>query len=342
MNNHIVFTCRNIMARLFAISTLILVPTALSFASDRDVNLTLNVSIQPDKHVRLRGTTNLPPGTKLMLSIEERMENGFFGQSSCFVSSNGTFESEAFGPKGGLHDGQYVADVTMPVARVQSAEVQHIIGKDGQNLSGPLVEKGSFGVSVSRHADFSLGENPAAVQAERKKDTDVATAALKKNVCVLLEQLLGFKDEPKFKKYGFAIGGPYSKWLESVEALRDATPTGQHPIPLLVRAAPGDLLMLGMNSLRGESDYTRQILPELMSTIDYEEYLEAKKNPKGETPTTFRIWRDSTGKFSIEAELVVKGETHLTLRKRNGKNVRVPISKLSAEDVEYVSGPTQK
>lgn len=91
-----------------------------------DTILTLNVTKQSDNLVRLSGKTNLPPGTKLMLSVSEKMENGFFGQSSCLVSRDGTFQSEAFGPDGGLNDGRYLAEVTMPVPSVQTAQIKRI------------------------------------------------------------------------------------------------------------------------------------------------------------------------------------------------------------------------
>lgn len=325
------------MTRYIAILAMLLIPTTYSFALDGDVTLTLNVTKQSDKRVRLDGRTNLPPGTKLTLSVSEKIENGVLGQSSSFVSNDGTFESEAFGPKAGLKDGRYVAEATMPIPALQSAEVKRVIGTEGENLSGPLVEKGRFGVTVSQQAEFAIGANADAAQAERKSEAEAATAALKKSVCELLEQLLKFKDEPKFKKFGFGIGGPYNKWLKSVEALRDSTPTGQHQIPLLVRTAPGDLLMMGMGYMRkGETDYTRQMLPELKKTIDFDAYLGAKRKPKTEAPSAFRTWRDSTGKFSVGATLVEKTKTHVVPRKRDGSTVTVPITTLSAADVEFV------
>jgi hypothetical protein len=45
-----------------------------------------------------------------MLSVQEKTEDGFLGQSSCFVSAKGEFDSEAFGPSGGLKDGRYLAE----------------------------------------------------------------------------------------------------------------------------------------------------------------------------------------------------------------------------------------
>ena len=332
------------MSRLLSALAFTLSLAGSAFALDGDVTLTLKVAKQKDNRVQLSGKTNLPPGTKVMLSVEEKMDNGFMGQSSCFIADDGTFESESFGPNGGLSHGRYVANATMPIPAVQPANVKRIIGDKGEKLTGPLVEKGTFGVTVSQTTAFSIGENADEAQAARKQEADAATAALKQKTCVLLQQLLKFKDDPKFKEYGFAIGGPYNKWLKSVESLRDSTPTGlRNPIPFVVRTAPGDLLILGMDYMqKGETDFTRQRLPELKKTIGYDDFLNPKAKSIAKTKTKkptseSRTWHDSTGKFSVDATLVATTETHVVLRKTDGKTVQVPITKLSAADVEFVN-----
>ena len=252
---------------------------------DGDVTIDVNVTELPDRRVRIHGTTNLPGNTNLMLSIEERMQGGFRGQSKCSVASDGSFHSEAFGPRGGLKDGLYVAEVVMPIPRVQPDNVRKVIGENGEKLSGPLVENGSFGVTVSAEKEFTIGGVQAAqAQQQRAKDAEEAITKLKLDVCVQLERLLKFKDKQDFKIYGFGKGGPYHKWLTDVEALRNSQPKGvTRPMPLALRAAPGDLIMLGMEYMQehGETDYTRQILPELQQTIGYADYL-ATKSQRGQ------------------------------------------------------------
>lgn len=247
---------------------------------DGDVTIDVNVTELPGRRIRLNGTTNLPTSTNLMLSVEERMQGGFRGQSKCSVASDGSFDSEAFGPHGGLKDGLYVAEVMMPIARVQPDNVKKVIGENGENLSGPLVENGSFGVTLSAKKEFTIGGAQAAqAQQQRAKDAEESITKLKSDVCVQLERLLAFKDKQDFKTYGFGKGGPYHKWLTDVEALRNSQPKGAtHPVPLVLRAAPGDLIMLGMEYMQkqGETDYTRQILPELQQTIGYADYLTTK------------------------------------------------------------------
>lgn len=83
-----------------------------------DVTLMLDVTKLPTNRVRLSGKTNLPRGTKLMLSVQEKIEGGFLGQSKCVVIDGGTFTSETFGQNDGLKDGRYFAEVMMPIPSV--------------------------------------------------------------------------------------------------------------------------------------------------------------------------------------------------------------------------------
>lgn len=122
-----------------------------------DVTIDVKVTELADRRVRIHGTTNLPTGTELMLSVEERAQGGFYGQSKCSVLADGSYQSESFGPANGLKDGAYVAEVVMPIPRVQPGHVQEIIGTNGEKLSGPLVEAGNFGVTVSANKEFTIG-----------------------------------------------------------------------------------------------------------------------------------------------------------------------------------------
>lgn len=73
--------------------------------------------------------------------------------------------------------------------------------------------------------------------------------------------LMLFKDEPAFKRYGFGIGCPntkYRMWLSVVEEMRDSKRYSAAMLPLEV--LPGDLLVLAMEyAMNGgqETEYTR-------------------------------------------------------------------------------------
>ena len=203
---------------------LLLLPCVVGFhqvARSEDVTLSLKVVMLPGSRVRVTGKTSLPPATTLMLSVKAKGDGGFHGQSKCAVADGGAFESEVFGPKDGLGDGRYVAEAMMPIPAVQPPGVQAVIGKNGEHLTGAPVRKGDMGTTVSKTVDFSIGDAPDAAQAKRDKEVAAKTAALKKQLCVHLEQLEGFKDDPQFKQVEFGVGGAYNKWLKSLEALRD-------------------------------------------------------------------------------------------------------------------------
>ncbi|MGA2256982.1 MAG: SHD1 domain-containing protein, partial [Thermoguttaceae bacterium] len=54
-----------------------------------------------------------------------------------------------------------------------------------------------------------------------------------------------------------------------------------------------------------------------------------------------RTWTDSTGKYTIQAEFVEFKDGKVRLRKENGKEVRIPIEKLSDADRELVQQQSQ-
>jgi hypothetical protein len=58
-----------------------------------------------------------------------------------------------------------------------------------------------------------------------------------------------------------------------------------------------------------------------------------------ETPSPqFRTWTDSTGKFSVEAVWIGTDGNGVTLEKRDGKTVTLPIDRLSNADQEWIQG----
>jgi len=51
----------------------------------------------------------------------------------------------------------------------------------------------------------------------------------------------------------------------------------------------------------------------------------------------FRVWKDTTGKYRIEATLVSRSQTSVVIKTREGKEIQVAIEKLSTEDIEYLN-----
>ena len=49
-----------------------------------------------------------------------------------------------------------------------------------------------------------------------------------------------------------------------------------------------------------------------------------------------RTWTDATGKFSVTAELVEVRGDKVVLRRQNGKQITVPLAKLSVKDRQFL------
>ena len=49
-----------------------------------------------------------------------------------------------------------------------------------------------------------------------------------------------------------------------------------------------------------------------------------------------RTWRDVTGTFQVQAELLSVSDDKVVLKKHNGNVIRVPLSKLSPADLDYL------
>ena len=55
-----------------------------------------------------------------------------------------------------------------------------------------------------------------------------------------------------------------------------------------------------------------------------------------------RTWRDVTGTFQVKAELLSVSDDKVVLKKHNGNVIRVPLSKLSPADLDYLKDLSQK
>ena len=54
-----------------------------------------------------------------------------------------------------------------------------------------------------------------------------------------------------------------------------------------------------------------------------------------------RTWEDTSGKFRVDAVLVSVDNDRVTLKKKDGKQVTLAVSKLSDEDQEYLKTQSQ-
>ena len=108
---------------------------------------------QSNGSVVIEGTTNLPDGTFLMISLNHQASK-FLAQSKVTVVG-GRFISDPLSNGAGktpaLTKGSYELEIIMPVSNVQPEAVQKIVGKKCELLGGPLMKLGVAGKIV----DFS-------------------------------------------------------------------------------------------------------------------------------------------------------------------------------------------
>jgi len=113
------------------------------------------------------GKTNLPNGTKLMVTLSRR-ESSYMAQANAVVS-DGQFRAGPFSQKGvPLNPGAYQIAVSSPLAALQPQSVRAVIGQDGSMLEGPLSKRSEFGGSVVEYrATATIGTASASTQRDQ-------------------------------------------------------------------------------------------------------------------------------------------------------------------------------
>jgi hypothetical protein len=139
-----------------------------------DVKMDVTVSIK-GKIVSLTGTTNLPDGTLL----EIQLNGGQFFPKDEQVVNKGVFKSREFSIEeaGGLGEGHFTFAITSAAAIIQPERVKKIIGANGINLTGKLVDRNdSIGNTVEFYHAIFIGTPPAAVSTDSNDDAVIYTA----------------------------------------------------------------------------------------------------------------------------------------------------------------------
>jgi hypothetical protein len=145
----------------------------LSFRSGRNGDrpqelgpVQVNATVQAGNQALVRGTTNLPPGTLLVVTVEREDAEGFRGQAEAAVAGGGSFDAGPFGPEEGLTNGLYRLWVIMLTPADQPAEVRDVIGTTGKNLRGSLVREYEGYNTVAVSTVFRVGDGGGPVVAQ--------------------------------------------------------------------------------------------------------------------------------------------------------------------------------
>lgn len=113
---------------------------SLSPEDGQEIPVEINVGyFFSEKRLIFRGTSNLPTGTLLMLSLR-CSENSYFAQDKVSINS-AEFYSNGFTSKGErISNGIYSLNITSPIFSVQSEEAKAFLGNRCRNLTGKYVE----------------------------------------------------------------------------------------------------------------------------------------------------------------------------------------------------------
>lgn len=110
--------------------------------------------------------TNLPAGTKLMLTLESP-KNQY--AEDVVIDENGKAVAEFTERDDKCFKGQYSLELTMVMAALQSEEVQAVIGKNGENMYGKYIENSGDSDDVDNTVSAKFTFNFKSNQKEIKK-----------------------------------------------------------------------------------------------------------------------------------------------------------------------------
>lgn len=115
-------------------------------------SLELSVTITENQQAVISGTTNLPEGTLLKITLQK--EGGNYNSENQATVTGGAFQSDMFGIDGGLEFGPYSVKVRSAYPYEQPEEVQNRLGPNGVNLVGDLVLQEADGAVAQMEARF--------------------------------------------------------------------------------------------------------------------------------------------------------------------------------------------
>jgi hypothetical protein len=127
----------------------------------------MNATVEGTRQAVVRGKTNLPAGTILVVTVEREDGEGFQVDDGVAVKAHGRFEAGPFGPDAGLPAGLYRTWVIMLRPADQPAAVRSVVGPAGERLRGPLVTAGDDFQTVALSGTFRVGgESGGSITAE--------------------------------------------------------------------------------------------------------------------------------------------------------------------------------
>lgn len=146
------------------------------FAHSDQLTVMMSATSDGSEKPIITGTTNLPDGIELMITIE-RPSSSYMAQAEGVVKS-GMFKAGPFSQQGkSLNPGIYTLEVSTLLAMLQPPKTWPIIGNEGAKLKGRLVKKSDYGGNVVEYkTSFRVGggqsstEKDIAARTKSKQD----------------------------------------------------------------------------------------------------------------------------------------------------------------------------
>lgn len=139
-------------------------PTSEPEEQSKEFEVTMNVNARKEGNgVLFDIDTNLPDETVLMLTLSKgdyNTDDSFTAQTKVTVKE-GKATSDTFSDKGEPLNGDYDLSISMSLPSTQSDAVREVIGENGENMTGGLVEQSSIGSSnvISALFTVSIGDD---------------------------------------------------------------------------------------------------------------------------------------------------------------------------------------
>ena len=139
-------------------------PTPEPEEQSKEFEVTMNVNARKEGNgVLFDIETNLPDEAVLMLTLSKgdyNTDDSFTAQTKVTVKG-GKATSDAFSAKGEPLNGDFDLSISMSLPSTQSDAVRKVIGENGENMTGGLVEQSSIGSSnvVSALYTVSIGDD---------------------------------------------------------------------------------------------------------------------------------------------------------------------------------------
>lgn len=148
------------------------------------VQLNAEASLTTDRKILIKGMSNLPDGSALLVSVSNAT-TGFMATDDSKVLE-GTFSAGPFGPDTGIATGDYIIEIVMTGLDWQPNNVKTAIGNNGERLSGPLVKEDSWGSKTVEYSFPYLVGSQLVIQQEDNEHQELVSG-IKKTIKELLE-----------------------------------------------------------------------------------------------------------------------------------------------------------